>query len=232
MLNRIKSFSTRSNRRISNRQFQALNRLLCFYKLDLNYEKWDFYSIFNRKTDTVIEIGFGMGDFLLFAAEKNLNLNFIGIDVYNPGIGNILASIEDRNIKNIRVAPYDAVDVFQYQIKDKSLMGVQIFFPDPWPKRKHHKRRLIQFNFVKSLISKIRDYGFLFCITDCKSYANSMRSIFNSYSSLKPINDNYINNIENNYLFFLNSNERPLTKFERRSKKLFLPIWKLIYLVI
>ncbi|WP_338521392.1 tRNA (guanosine(46)-N7)-methyltransferase TrmB [Candidatus Legionella polyplacis] len=232
MLNRIKSFSIRSNKRMSNRQFQALKKLLSFYKLDLNYEKWDFYSVFNRKSDTIIEIGFGMGDFLLFAAEKNLHLNFIGIDVYDPGIGNVLANVEDRNIKNIRIAPYDAVDVFKYQVKDRSLMGVQIFFPDPWPKRKHHKRRLIQFDFVNSLISKIREYGFLFCMTDCESYAKSMRTIFSSYSSLKLVDNDCFNHVKNSYLFFLNNDTRPLTKFERRSKKLFSSIWKLVYLVI
>ena len=149
--------------RFTKAQREAIKQLFPVYGLSLDDELLDFNKIFGRVAETILEIGFGMGDTLVEMAEQNPQKNFIGIEVFRPGIGSILQQIDARQLKNIRIIHHDAVEVLQNYIADNSLAGVQIFFPDPWPKRRHHKRRLIQEKFAKLIQQKLKSQGFFAC---------------------------------------------------------------------
>lgn len=216
--NTIKSFVMRKGR-ISPRQKHGLDSLLANYSLPLC--PWDFKLIFNREAPTLVEIGFGMGKSLVQMAKENLNINYIGIEVHQAGIGNLAADVNDNAISNIRIAPYDAVEIFQIAIRDNSLAGIQIFFPDPWPKRKHIKRRLIQNHFIDLLVKKLLPGGILHIATDWEPYAEHCLSLLNQNSTLKN------NSLTNTYV--LRPATRPLTKFEQRGKNLGHEVFDIIF---
>ena len=134
---------------------------------------WDLPAVFGRDADTIVEIGFGMGSSLLRMAQENPEINFIGIEVHKAGIGSLAADLHDNAIQNVRIAPYDAVTVFQDQLNANSLAGIQIFFPDPWPKARHHKRRLIQNEFLVGLMNALQPGGFIHCATG--AYVGSIK---------------------------------------------------------
>ncbi len=209
MKERIKSFVLR-NGRISPRQQKGLDDLLPHFILSPN--KTSFSMILNQNPDVVVEIGFGMGDSLVSMAANHPHIHFIGIEVHQAGIGSICANLHEKNIKNVSIAPFDAVTVLSDYIEPSSLSGVQIFFPDPWPKKKHHKRRLIQPEFVRLLVEKIKPGGFLHCATDWEDYAQHMMNVLHNNPNLiggqceKP-------------------EQRPLTKFEQRGQRLGHQIW-------
>ncbi|MGD9152548.1 MAG: tRNA (guanosine(46)-N7)-methyltransferase TrmB [Gammaproteobacteria bacterium] len=211
---RIRSFTLREGR-FTKAQREAIKQLFPIYGLALDDGKLDFQQIFGRAAETILEIGFGMGDTLVAMAEQNPQKNFIGIEVFRPGIGSILQQIHAKQLKNIRIIHYDAVEVLQNYIADNSLAGVQIFFPDPWPKRRHHKRRLIQVEFIKLIQQKLKSQGFLHIATDWEDYAKHVKKIFESFSGW----------IEKN----VKSSDRPITKFEQRGKKLQHQIWDMAF---
>ncbi|MBP9722168.1 MAG: tRNA (guanosine(46)-N7)-methyltransferase TrmB [Gammaproteobacteria bacterium] len=171
--------------------------------LDQNLDQiqiWDFSNIFNNNNPVILEIGFGTGDSLLKNAESSPNYNYIGIEVYKTGLFNILNNL--NNLTNLRVCEGDAVTILAKCIADKVLAGVQIFFPDPWPKSRHHKRRLIQPDFIALLSAKIMKNGFLHLATDWEDYGNHMQRVV-----MNNTNFSLYNNLDN---------QRLLTKFERR----------------
>lgn len=213
----IKSFVYRAGR-ISKRQKSALESDLEKYLLPKTDTYWNLNNYFSNNNDTVVEIGFGMGDSLITTALRYPDINFIGVEVFPPGIGHLVSSIEDNAIKNIRIANFDAVEVFQKNIASESLAGVQIFFPDPWHKKRHNKRRLIQPNFVKQLINTLKPAGFIHCATDWEDYALHMKNVLDN-EDLLVVSDNGKSSIV-----------RPETKFERRGQKLGHKITDLIYL--
>ncbi len=216
----IKSYVLRAGR-VSSRQQQGLSDWLHDYSLALSEESWNFASIFGREADTVVEIGFGMGGSLLAMAQAQPAINFIGIEVHQAGIGSLAADLHDHAISNVRIAPYDAVEIFKKSIPDNSLAGVQLFFPDPWPKKRHHKRRLIQANFVRLLVDKIRISGFLHCATDWEDYALHIHEVL----SANPM----LSNIQPDGLFVPRPDTRPVTKFERRGERLGHQVWDLMF---
>ena len=216
----IKSFVLRAGR-MSKRQQQALDNWLADYVLLQLDSPWCLDKIFGRVKDTVVEIGFGMGDSLLTMAIDNKDVNYLGLEVHNPGVGSLVADLHDNNISNVRIATFDAVDVFKNCIADDSLSGVQIFFPDPWPKKRHNKRRLIQKNFISLLVKKIKPGGFIHCATDWQDYANEMLDCLCAEKSL-------INKQEDGG-FFPRPDTRPLTKFEKRGLRLGHGVWDLIF---
>lgn len=160
----IKSFVHRAGR-MSPRQQLGLEQLMAHYTLP-HETAWDFAQIFAREADTIVEIGFGMGASLLTMALEHPEVNFIGIEVHRPGVGSLAADIHEYQLQNLRIASFDAVELFKQCIPDASLAGIQIFFPDPWPKKRHHKRRLIQPEFVRLLVQKLKSHGFVHCATD------------------------------------------------------------------
>ena len=213
----LKSYVLRAGR-ISRRQQYALDNYLDQYKLDLTHVPWDIPK------NTIVEIGFGMGASLLSTALAQPDKNFIGIEVHLAGIGSLLAELHQHAVKNVHIAPYDAVTVLQTALPDASLAGVQIFFPDPWPKKRHHKRRLIQKEFISLLINKIQSGGFLHCATDWEDYAYQMLSVLTSQTLLKnqSIHSDFIERPAT----------RPRTKFEQRGLLLGHKVWDLFFIRI
>lgn len=221
MHRKIKSYVLRAGR-VSNRQQQGLDLWLKDYELVLGDTPWDFSQEFGRTADTLVEIGFGMGASLLTMAVNNPELNYIGIEVHRAGVGSLVADLHDEQVTNVRVAAHDAVEVFQNQLKDNSIAGVQIFFPDPWHKKRHNKRRLIQPEFIQLLTQKIKPGGFIHCATDWQEYAEHMLEVLNNEPALR----NQLN--EGGYS--PRPESRPLTKFEQRGERLGHGVWDLIFI--
>src|SRR3990167_2579151 len=219
----IKSFTLRAGR-LSPRQARALAESLPNYALSMQTETpWCLKTCFGRDANTVVEIGFGMGQSLVQMAKAAPETNFIGIEVHRAGIGSLVADVQDAGLTNVRVAPYDAVEVFKHCITPHTLSGVQIFFPDPWPKTRHHKRRLIQPNFVQMLTQKIKVNGFLHCATDWEDYANHMLMVLNDSKCLM--------NQSAEGTFVPRPDRRPLTKFELRGQGLGHGTWDLLFVL-
>lgn len=217
----IKSFVLRTGR-VSNRQQQGLDHWLEDYVMPKPISPWCLSTEFGRSADTVVEIGFGMGASLLSMAKARPDLNFLGVEVHIAGIGSLVADLHDEQVTNVRVAPYDAVEVFNHSLADNSLAGVQIFFPDPWPKARHHKRRLIQKEFIDMLVDKIKVGGFIHCATDWENYAEHMHTVLSAQPALRN------QNADGGYS--LRPDSRPLTKFEQRGTRLGHGVWDLIFI--
>lgn len=203
----IKSFVLRGGR-ISPRQRQGLDQWLQTYLPPVSEKTWLFRDIFGREAPTIMEIGFGMGASLLEMAQNNPHINYLGVEVHQAGLGNLAADLHDLNIQNVRLVPLDAVQLLNTHIADETLDGLQIFFPDPWPKKRHHKRRLIQKEFVQLITTKLKPGGFLHCATDWLEYAEQMRDVLSQQPGLQ--------NQFSGDGFALRPVSRPYTKFEQR----------------
>ena len=175
----IKSFVRRSGR-LTTSQKRAIQDLWSKYVIETDSSKFiqlkDFFDA--PKNDLIIEIGFGNGSTLIESASNNPEKNFIGIEVYDSGFGQCLNDIEKQKINNIRLIYDDAVDVLQNTIKKKTLSEVNIYFPDPWPKKRHHKRRLINNNFLVLLSKTMKDKGIINISTDWEDYADQIETVF------------------------------------------------------
>ena len=216
----IKSFVLRAGR-MSHRQQLALDEWLVEYELPSG-KQWDLCDAFGRSAETIVEIGFGMGDSLVAMARAQPEINFVGIEVHRPGIGSLVAALHDEGICNVRVATFDAVEVFKTCLSDQILDGVHLFFPDPWPKKRHHKRRLVQPELVRLLAGKIKQGGFLHCATDWEDYAYQMLTVL----SAEPL----FANAQSGGGFIPRPERRPLTKFEHRGQRLGHGVWDLMFL--
>jgi len=217
-LRTVRSFMRRAGR-MSQAKKTALNTLWDDYCLELTQDTIDLDAIFQRHAPRILEIGFGMGYSLLEQAQNNPQQDFIGIEVHRPGVAVVLGAMATNNLHNIRLFCADAVVVLQQCIADASLDAVQIFFPDPWQKRRHHKRRLIQPVFLELLVSKLKTGGKLYLATDWEDYANHMLQTLTTCKSL-----------ENAYTEFApRCPHRALTKFEVRGQKLGHSVWDLLF---
>lgn len=214
---KIRSFVKREGR-MSKRQKTAFELLFPIYGLTLTADQrpLDFTAVFGRQAPTIVEIGFGMGDTLAQTAQQNPNINYIGIEVHRPGVGSLLAGLQERGINNVRVFCHDAVEVLEQAIADHSLDGIHIFFPDPWPKKRHHKRRLIQTTFVNLLAAKLQSGAHLHLATDWENYALWIEEVM-------------AGNLLFSRLPHDTPHQRPTTKFESRGIKLGHGVWDLIY---
>lgn len=207
-LRRVRSFVRRDGR-ITDAQQRALT--VCWPQFGLTLEAGliDFATVFQREAPRVLEIGFGSGHSLLAMASLHPEQDFIGIETHQPGIGTLLAGMEAQQVNNIRIYYADAVDVLSQCIPDNSLDVVQIFFPDPWPKRRHHKRRLIQTEFVSLITNKLKQGAMLHLATDWQDYAKHMMIVLTDEKKLV--------NIAGMGQFAGRSSQRPIvTKFEQR----------------
>ena len=198
--------------------------------LDENWQAWglaresgvlDPQRAFGRTGPLVLEIGFGMGRSLVEMAAAAPNINYIGVEVHRPGVGKLMYSMLESGVDNIRVYRDDAVAVLKECIADASLDGVQIFFPDPWHKQRHHKRRLIQTQFVAMLSTKLKPGACLHLATDWENYAEHMLEVLAEVSVLENTSDSgdYVERPVH----------RPLTKFEQRGQRLGHGVWDLLY---
>ncbi len=204
----IKSFVRRAGR-MSKLQKNAIKSLSDLYCISFKQELVNFDKIYNNKNDLYLEIGFGMGHATVRIAEENQEKNYLGIEVHAPGVGKLLSEIHLRNLNNIRIVQYDAVEVINQMIPDNSFSGVHIFFPDPWPKKRHHKRRLINETFITSLLRKIKIGGYLYIVTDWEPYAERILNVLDSFQSLVNPYNSYAEGIT----------WRPATSFERKGIK-------------
>lgn len=180
----------------------------------------DFTKLFGREAETTLEIGFGNGSSLLKMAKEQPQNNFIGIEVHTPGVGTLLQQIAQEDISNLKIFRHDAVEVLNDCIPNNALAKIQIFFPDPWHKKRHHKRRLIQTEFCNLLAQKLKNGGKLHLATDWQNYAEQMMTVLNQSESLK----NAVG--ENQYV---SEKIRPVTKFEQRGVKLGHSVWDILF---
>ncbi len=214
----IRSYVKREGK-MTKGQSNAIDALWSSYGVDLTDECLDLEQLFGRAAFTVLEIGFGNGLSLADMAEAASEQNFFGIEVHQPGVGSLLVQVKKRALENVRVSNSDAVDVLQQQIPNASLDRIQIFFPDPWHKKRHHKRRLIQAEFVDTLIEKLKPQGVIHVATDWQNYAEH---ILEALSANKDLN-----NTAKDYA--AKPNYRPNTKYEERGKRLGHGVWDIVF---
>ena len=172
----IRSFVRRAGR-MTESQDRALRELWPVYGVEYAEEPLDLPALFGRDADTVLEIGFGNGDTLVAAAAGTPSSNYIGIKVHEPGVGHCLIKAREAGIDNLRVISHDAIDVLRHQVPDASLARINLLFPDPWPKKRHHKRRIVQPAFLELVAAKLRPGGELFIATDWANYAEHIDEV-------------------------------------------------------
>jgi len=214
----IRSYVLRQGR-MTDAQRAARDRLLSQFGLPYTAQLLDFDTVFGRRAPRVLEIGFGMGETTAEIAADHSAIDYLGIEVHGPGIGSMLRQIEARTLTNIRVIQHDAVEVVTAMIPEHSLSGIHIFFPDPWPKKRHHKRRIVQVPFMRLLASRLAHDGYLHLATDWEEYAQWMLEILVQVPALRNIAEGYAPRPE----------YRPLTKFERRGLKLGHAVHDIVY---
>lgn len=216
----IRSFVSRGMRMTSG-QRQALEVLSPRYCLRIEEGPIDLAAVFGRDAPVMMDIGFGTGASLLSIAQAHPENNYLGVEVYPAGVGALLAGLAQAEISNVRIYQHDVIDILNQCIKDESLSGVTIYFPDPWPKRKHHKRRLIQPDFLNLVQTKLKLGGFLHLATDWQPYASHMLKVLSQATGLC--------NAAGIGQFSAERHERPITKFEKRGRQKGHPIWDLYF---
>ena len=215
----IRSYILRQGR-ITAAQTKAIQENLKKHAIVFENQPIDFNDAFqNRSGELVLEIGFGMGTSTAEIAKANPNKNYIAIEVHSPGVGNLIKLIQENDIFNLKIIQHDAVEVLNTMIKNDSLDGIHIFFPDPWPKKRHHKRRLIQDSFLKLMAQKIKQSGYLHIATDWEDYALWIIDLLDKETLLQKTSED----------FFRKPDYRPLTKYENRGIKLGYKVWDMIY---
>ena len=226
----IRSFSGRRGHFTAG-QRSAYERLLGVYGIEYRGELLDPVACFGRRAPLVLEIGFGMGETTASIAAARPETDFLGVEVYPAGVGSLLMRIEAPGLRNLRVVQHDAVEVVRDMIAPQSLSGIHDFFPDPWPKKRHHKRRLIQPPFVELLASRLLPGGYLHCATDWEHYAVQMLAVLAG----EPLLENTAGPTraaDSAALcagFAERPDYRPQTKFERRGLRLGHPVWDLVF---
>ncbi|MCK6393364.1 tRNA (guanosine(46)-N7)-methyltransferase TrmB [Zoogloea sp.] len=214
----IRSFVLRQGR-MSDAQHRFLDEMMPRVGITFRPEPIDLAQVFGRKAPQIVEIGFGMGQATAQIAQARPDDDFVGIEVHAPGVGGLCKLIEEGGITNLRIVQHDAVEVLRDMIPEASLAGVHIYFPDPWPKKRHHKRRLVQGPFVKLIASRLAPGGYLHCATDWEEYAHQMLEVLSAEPMLA-------NTAEG---FAPKPDYRPLTKFENRGIKLGHGVWDVVF---
>lgn len=214
----IKSFVHR-RAHITPSQQEALDRLMPLWAIPYKAQQLNVAEAFGREAPLVLEIGFGMGETTLKIAQNRPNDNFLGVEVFNSGVGALLKRIDENDVTNIRIIQHDAVEVVRDMIAPNSLAGVHIYFPDPWPKKRHHKRRLIQAPFIELLSSRLAVGGYIHCATDWEHYAHQMLDVLSAQPMLSNTFDGFADRPD----------YRPLTKFEARGLRLGHGVWDVIF---
>lgn len=217
---RIKSFVLRQGR-LSKAQQNALDAMWPNYGLELEDKLLDLTELFGRDAPTIVEIGFGMGTSLAAMAEAHPENNYIGIEVHRPGVGALLKLVQEKGLTNVRVFNDDAVEVLNKQIPKDSLSAVYLFFPDPWHKKKHKKRRILQSEFAHTIAQHLKPGGHFHMATDWEDYAEQMMDVMSAAPDYS--------NTAGEGQFTPRPDYRPLTKFEQRGHKLGHGVWDLIF---
>ncbi|MCE5181360.1 MAG: tRNA (guanosine(46)-N7)-methyltransferase TrmB [Betaproteobacteria bacterium] len=214
----IRSYVLRQGR-ISSAQTRALETLLPRHGIPFQEAPLDLDAAFGRSAPKILEIGFGMGDSTAKIAAEHPENDYLGVEVHAPGVGSLLNQIEERGLANLRVIQHDAVEVLRHMIAPASLDGVHIFFPDPWHKKKHNKRRLIQPELVALLCDKLKPGGYLHAATDWQAYAEHILAVLSAEPKLANTAADYAPKPD----------YRPLTKFEQRGINLGHGVWDIVF---
>jgi tRNA (guanine-N7-)-methyltransferase len=216
----VRSFVLRMGR-MTHGQTRALAELWPVYGCEFQAAPFDFDTAFGRTAPRILEIGFGAGEALAAYATEHPDVDCLGIEVHRPGVGHLLRDLHTREIRNVRVICHDAVEVLHQQIPTGSLAAVHIFFPDPWPKKRHHKRRLIQPSFIELVWRALEPGGVLRLATDWQEYALHMRDVIEANPGFASLgtHDGYVER----------PGDRPITRFERRGHRLGHGVWDLAY---
>ncbi len=214
----IRSFVLRQGR-VSTAQQRAIDTLLPRFSIPYHAHPIDLTEAFGRAAPIILEIGFGMGDSTAAIAQAHPENDYLALEVHTPGVGNLLKLIDAQQLTNIRIMQHDAVEVLRDMIKDCALDGVHIFFPDPWHKARHNKRRLIQAPFIAQLVQKLKPGGYIHVATDWQDYAEQVLAVL----SAEPL----LHNTATDYA--PRPSYRPLTKFEQRGLRLGHGVWDLIF---
>ncbi len=210
----IRSFVRRASR-VTNAQRRALSELWPKHAIDYAEQELDLYRLFGRRAPIVLEIGFGNGELLTRMAAANPEQNFIGVEVHEPGVGHCLLAIEAAQLSNVRLSRHDAIEVLRQQVPDAALSRINLFFADPWPKKRHHKRRIVQPDFIELLRQKIGVGGLFHVATDWDDYAEHIDATVLKNKGFTPVEET--------------GPTRPETKFELRGKRLGHQIWEQRY---
>jgi tRNA (guanine-N7-)-methyltransferase len=214
----IRSFVLRQGR-VSNAQRRALETLLPRYGIPFAPRSLNLDEVFGRDAPKTLEIGCGMGETTVEIAKAHPGIDYLGIEVHSPGVGSLLKLIGEAEMTNLRVIQHDAFDVLSMMIAPSALSGVNIFFPDPWPKKRHHKRRLLQPAFLALLASRMKPGALLHLATDWEDYANHMLEVLGASPEFR-------NNASG---FSPRPTTRPQTKFEARGLRLGHRVWDLLF---
>jgi len=214
----IRSYVMRAGRTTEG-QAKALAELGPRFALPYAQQALDYPATFGRQAPLVFEIGFGMGDATAQIAQALPDVDFIGCEVHEPGVGALLKQIGERGLTNLRICQHDAVEVLAHMIPAASLAGIHIYFPDPWHKKRHHKRRLIQPDFVATLCTHLTPGGYLHLATDWEPYAQQMLDVLSAEPTLLNTAEGYAEKPA----------YRPLTKFENRGLRLGHGVWDLVF---
>ena len=214
----VRSYVLRAGRMGTGQQ-RALAELGPRYVLPFQPTPLDLPAVFGRRAPCVLEIGFGMGGATAQIATARPDTDFIGVEVHEPGVGALLKLIGDQGLTNLRIVRHDAVEVLREMLAPASLAGVHVFFPDPWHKKRHHKRRLIQPPLVALLASRLAPGGVLHCATDWEDYALQMLDVLSAEPLLRNTAERWAPRPD----------YRPLTKFEHRGLKLGHGVWDLVF---
>ena len=220
----IRSFVMRRGH-ISAAQKRALEETLPRYEVPYAPERLDLAELFGREAPTAFEIGCGMGETTAAIAQAHPEINFLGCEVFAAGVGALAKRLDEMQLTNVKIVRHDAVEVLRDMIPEGVLAGVHIYFPDPWRKARHHKRRLVAQPFIGNLCKHIRTGGYLHCATDWENYAEQMYEVLQAEPALKNLYGEGFSPVMGNPLC-----ERPRTKFQARGERLGHGIWDLVYI--
>lgn len=217
---KIRSFVRRPGR-TTEAQRKALTRLGSKFGIEYEERRIDLASLFGREAKTVLDIGFGNGEALLTLAANNPDTNYLGVEIHEPGIGRLMLMLERAGLDNVRIIQADAVDVVKTMLADNCLDGINLFFPDPWPKKRHHKRRLVQPELSMEFARVLRPNGRLHIATDWENYAEHISDVIDATGEFLRVTPERLGAEP--------ATLRPPTKFERRGKLLGHGVWDFVY---
>jgi len=219
-ISKVKSYVKREGR-LTKGQARAIEQYGPSMQIPFQSHRLDFNTVYAAPAPLVLEIGFGMGQSLVSMAQAAPTLNFLGIEVHRPGVGACLALAGERGLTNLKVIEHDAVEVLQHMIPDASLERLQLYFPDPWHKTRHHKRRIVQIDWVNRVREKLRQGGHLHMATDWQPYAEHMTDVMAQCQGWRNLA------VDGEYV--PRPDYRPVTKFEQRGHRLGHGVWDLVY---
>jgi len=214
----IRSYVLRQGR-VSDAQRRAIDELLPRFGVPYQRTPLDLDRLFGRGAPRILEIGFGMGETTAAIAQSHPENDYLGIEVHTPGVGALLKRIAELGLANLRIVQHDAVEVLEHMLAPASLDGVHLFFPDPWPKKRHHKRRLVQPAFAALLASRMKPGAYLHAATDWEDYAVQMLEVLHAEPALANTAAGFAER----------PSTRPETKFEQRGLKLGHRVWDLVF---